>query len=192
MELNMLQLIIFGIISIISLIIMIFLLIEEDDLLDLPLIPLFFTITISGVIGIILSIININFIYILIVILICSLVIFLITYFGIKSITTKPDDLKKYIGKKARVEISIDNNSTGRIQIADNNNNESFPAKSDTILEKNQEVKIIKFNGTIAFVQPLKKMKNKNLNKEFNVCSNCKATIDIGNKICPYCGEKII
>ncbi|MHA1268398.1 MAG: zinc ribbon domain-containing protein [Candidatus Helarchaeota archaeon] len=191
--LNVPMLIIFSLISGISLITMTYLLIEEGDQYDMVLIPVCLFFCIFGVVGIITIVLGLTSPLIWIISGTLSAATFFITLFGFKSINTKPDDINRFINKKAIVEIGIDANSTGRIKIIDDDENQAFPAKSNMKILKNEIVKIIRFINTVAIVKPLENKKNKRRseNLEFIVCSNCKATIEIGSKICPYCGEKL-
>lgn len=190
---NITQLIIFGLIGGIALITVIILIIEEGDELDLPLIPSFATLGFFGAIGSIMTLLEIELFLIIIIDLIISIALFTGIYFGLRSMTSKPEDLKKYIGKKAEVEIPIEPNSTGRIRLISTENSEEFPAKSENYFRKNEEVIIKDFSGSIAIVKPIngrgKKMHPDD--KGIIVCDNCKATIEAGTLICPYCGKNL-
>ncbi|MBD3227181.1 MAG: hypothetical protein GF329_03250 [Candidatus Lokiarchaeota archaeon] len=183
----------FALIGGIALIILIFLLIEEGDEIDIPLIPITATICFFGILGSILTMMELEILWILIIGSGVSIGIFLSVYFGMKYLTTESENLKDYIGSKAIVEIQIEPNSTGRIQIKTSESIIEFPARSENLILKNYEVVVKDFIGSVAIVAPtkdtLKKMKR--IENDFITCKNCKATIEAGSNICPYCGEKI-
>ncbi|MHA1231686.1 MAG: hypothetical protein ACTSRP_06505 [Candidatus Helarchaeota archaeon] len=187
------QLLTFGIICIISFIIIIYLIIEENDILDFPLIPVFLATFFFGMIGIIMNILGFELIFTIITAGVISTILFLLIYFGFRSLITPSENSDQYIGKKAIVEIPIDEKTCGRIKIIENSDSPEFPAKSDSFIPKNSVVKIINFLGTIAFVKPLNVIsyQHENKNIEFIICPNCNASIDFELDICPYCGYKI-
>ena len=94
-------------------------------------------------------------------------------------------DTNSYIGRKAIAEIPITPTSTGRIKLIDSNI-EEFPARSNYVIHKNEEVTINRIDGAIAYVIPRHADSS-----EFDICKNCNSTIEKGSKVCEFCGEKL-
>ena len=198
LDININQIFIFGLISVISIIIVIYLIQEESDILDIPLIPIFLTIFTFGILGVFLSFAKFDLIFILIISSAISGIMFIVSYFLLKNIITRPEGIEKLINKTAIVEIPIEKNKTGRIKVLKDDIYESYPAKANLNIPKDSNVKIIKFIGSYAFVEPIypEIHKNTNLttnnfdntNDNFIICKNCKASVDFGCNICPYCG----
>lgn len=186
---DMTQLLVFVILSAISLAAMIYLLIEQSDVVDMPLVPFFLTTCMFGVIGAIMTLSAIELTYILITATSVSIGIFLVSYYGFKSIITKPEDPARFVGKKAIVEINVDYNSTGRIKTLDVEHPAEFPAKANRAIPKHQEVIIERFSGSVAFVIPVPNRMHVNSGHLIQ-CKRCKSSIEINIDFCPYCGEK--
>ena len=186
---DMTQLIVFIILSCTSLIAMIYLLIEKSDVVDMPLIPLFLTICIFGVLGAIMTLIGIELLYIAVITTLASVGIFVLTYRGFKSIITKPTDPRDFVGQKALVEIAVAPNSTGRIKTLDVEHPVEFPSKANCVIAKNQKVMIERFSWGFAFVVPLPD--NKTIRRsDLTQCTKCRSLIDSANDYCPHCGEE--
>lgn len=170
---------------------MIYLLIETADVADIPLVPFFLTLCLFGVMGAMMTLIEVELPYLLVIASVVSIGLFFIVYYAFKSLITKPDDLTKFEGKKAIVEIPIDHNSTGRVKVINAAYAEEFPAKANLKISKNSEVIIEHFLGTIAFVIPIPSGTDRETTN-LTYCKKCNATVDRGtHEYCPYCGEKI-
>jgi len=185
------QLLMFGIISGVALAIMIYLLIEESDVVDIPLIPVFMSVCVFGALGIILTFFELELSTILLIASGISVGLFIGVYYTFKSMVTKPVDLAAFTGRKAIVEIPIDPNSTGRIKLLGVEQCHEFPAKASTQIAKNREVLIESIAGAIAFVIPIPDARVTEAPSERR-CGRCSATIKRRTaEYCPNCGERL-
>ncbi len=187
---NITQLISFLVVGGVALAIMIYLLVEDSDVADMPLVPTFLAVAFFGIISAILTLFEIELVYIILIASGVGVGIFIATFYGFRAMVTRPVEYSRYIGEKAIVQIPIGASTTGRIRLLNPERPEEFPARSNTAIPKNNEVFIENFTGAVALVIPIPQATGEGETPTI-LCKRCNTAVSIEFTNCPYCGNRI-